>query len=418
VTVTYSKSPSLDRTGTNAMAACRCPVCSCTLAVPFFDGGLQPLATLGWPLSAEDARTMPRYPHDFVQCPACTHVWNRSFRYDAVPYKTNRNRMFNRGNYWKGYLSVVRDGLIARLPAAPVVVEIGCGDGHFVRALSDARVGKGRFVGFDPNTSPETGAGVEFYSRLFEPLTDMIVYRPDCVVVRHVLEHLEDPAELLDSLAWGAVLLDKPCYLYAEAPCIDKVFETYRLSDFYFEHASHFTTRSFRKLMERAGEVAKLDHGYDGEVVWAMVRLLVPQPYQRQAEATEIFAARAPANRANIAAQLDQLASSGKFVVIWGGTGKAAAFIHQFGADAKRFPLVVDSDPDKVGSFVPGTGQEIAFRDVLKNISVDVIIIPMQWRVRDIVAEMRREGITARQILIEHMGALVDLKILTDSKAP
>jgi hypothetical protein len=105
---------------------------------------------------------------------------------------------------------------------------------------------------------------------------------------------------------------------------------------------------------------------------------------------------------------LDELAAGGKRVAIWGGTGKAAAFIHQFGADAKRFPLVVDSDPDKVGTFVPGTGQEILFRDVLKSKPAEVVIIPTQWRAKDIAAEMAREGIEVGLVLIEHGGRLVD----------
>jgi hypothetical protein len=351
---------------------------------------------------------MQRLPHDFVQCPACSHVWNRSFRYDAVPYKTNRNRMFNSGTFWKGYLAEVRDALIAQLPPAPTVIEIGCGDGHFVRALSEAHDGRGRFVGFDPNTAPESGVGVEFYARLFEPLTDMVVHKPDLVIIRHVLEHLAEPAALLDNLAWGAAQLDKPCKLCAEAPCIDRVFAAGRLTDFYFEHASHFTTQSFARLMQRAGELERLDHGYDGEVVSAIVRLSVPPGHRERAKASARFAAQAPASRARVTAQLDLLAASNKRVAIWGGTGKAAAFIHQFGADAKRFPLVVDSDRDKVGSFVPGSGQQIVFRDVLKAMPVDVVIIPTQWRARDIVAEMQREGITAGRILVEHKGSLVD----------
>lgn len=69
---------------------------------------------------------------------------------------------------------------------------------------------------------------------------------------------------------------------------------------------------------------------------------------------------------------------------------------------------MVDSDPDKAGTFVPGTGQEIQFRDALKNVVIDVIIIPTQWRARDIVAEMKREGIRAPQVLIEHGGRLID----------
>ena len=123
------------------------------------------------------------------------------------------------------------------------------------------------------------------------------------------------------------------------------------------------------------------------------------------------FAARSASNRARIAARLDSLAESGLRVAIWGGTGKSAAFMHHYGADAGRFPLVVDSDRAKAGSFVPGTGQEIQFRDVLKADAVDVVIIPTQWRARDILAEMRRENIQARRILIEHGGDLVDFAL-------
>ena len=386
-----------------------CPVCGHAVSAPFYDGGRHALATLGWPKSADEALAMPRHAQDYVQCPACTHVWNRSFSYDAIPYQDNPNRMFNRGGIWQGHLARTRDQLLDRLPAAPTVVEVGCGEGHFVRGLAEARGGRGRFVGFDPNASPETGHGVEFHARLFEPLSGMADFSPDAVVIRHVLEHLTEPAALLEQMAWGAAA-DKPCLLFAEVPCIDRVFETGRLADFFFEHASHFTTASFRALMERAGELLALDHGYDGEVVYALVRLGVPVAARERAAAAQDFARRAQASRAAIRGQLDELAAGGETVAIWGGTGKAAAFIHQFGADAGRFPLVVDSDPDKAGTFVPETGQTIAFRDILKTLPPDVVIIPTQWRARDIAAEMAREHIRPRRILIEHGGRLVDFE--------
>jgi hypothetical protein len=249
---------------------------------------------------------------------------------------------------------------------------------------------------------------VEFHARLFEPLADVASFAPDAVVIRHVLEHLTEPVVLLDQLAWAAAAMDKPCWLFAEVPCIDRVFETYRLADFFYEHASHFTTESFRTIMARAGELVELAHGYDGEVVYALLKLGVPTAMRETAAAAQAFARRADISRAKICAQLDALATSATRVAIWGGTGKAAAFIHQFGVDARRFPLVVDSDPDKAGTFVPGTAQKILFRDALKAMAVDVVIIPTQWRAKDIVAEMNREGICPQRVLIEHDGKLVD----------
>ena len=69
---------------------------------------------------------------------------------------------------------------------------------------------------------------------------------------------------------------------------------------------------------------------------------------------------------------------------------------------------MVDSDPEKAGTYVPGTAQMIVYRDALKGMVVDTVIIPTQWRARDIAHEMEREGIRPRTILIEHDGRLVD----------
>lgn len=351
---------------------------------------------------------MGRLPHDFVQCPVCTHVWNRSFVYDAVPYRDQPNLMFNAGIIWRAHLAESRRLAASILPEIPSVVEIGCGEGHFLRGLAELFEGRGAFVGFDPSASPKTGVDVDIHRRLFTPLVDMAEFSPDLILARHVLEHLTDPACLVEEMAWGAAQLERDCWLFVEAPCIDRVFSTGRLADFFYEHVSHFTTQSFRTLLERAGEVVRLEHGYDGEVIYALVRLGPPGPVRARAVEASAFSDQAARFRDQIRAQVDEIAASGRRTVIWGGTGKAAAFIHQFGLDAARFPWVVDSDPLKVGGFVPGTGQEICSRELLRGAATDLVIIPTQWRAKDVVAEMAQAGLSAGQILIEHNGRLVD----------
>lgn len=385
-----------------------CPICAHGLAAPLFNGGMQPLATLGWPGDEIEAQAMPRYPQEFVQCPACAHVWNRVFSYDAIPYQKNPMRMFNQGGIWKGHMAATRDLMMSKMPAAPTVIDVGCGDGDFIYRLAESNARVGRYIGFDVSTSTESGQGVEFYGRYFDPLSDIPAFKPDLILMRHVLEHLTDPAVFLDKLAWAAQGLGKPLWFFAELPCIDRALEHHRLADFFYEHFSHFTTSSFEKLMSRAGAIDTLDRGYDGEVLFALVRLGVSEAARTQATSSQRFSFKALESVGSIAAQLDALAREGKRVAIWGGTGKAAAFINRFGVDAERFPLVVDSDKTKSGTRVPGTGQLIQFRDVLKTTPVDVVIIPTQWRAKDIVAEMNREGIQTSAVLLEHEGCLVD----------
>ena len=349
---------------------------------------------------------MPRYPLDFVRCPSCGHVWNRAFRYQHIPYQNQPNRMYNRGTIWQGVIAELAEQTLARLPIQPTVIEIGCGDGHFLAALAARR--PGRYLGFDPHAHVTKDGAFAFEARLFEPFVDLPRYRPHLIAMRHVLEHFEQPAAFIEELAWAAADIEQDVLLLIEVPCIDHVFASGRLADFFYEHPQQFCRASFSHLLARVGQVLAIDQTYGGEVLVGWLRLEVPAAARERAQASRRFAEDSQAARRSIAAQLDELARSGSRVAIWGGTGKAAAFMHHYGVDAERFPLVVDSDAAKVGTYVPGTGQRIEHRDVLKAQPVDVIIIPSVWRARDILAEMQREGIGAGRVLIEDGGRLVE----------
>jgi len=392
----------------NSIVTTSCPVCHYSLATHFFNGGMQPLATLGWPASAPQAQSMTKYSLDYVSCPKCTHIWNRSFAYEIIPYRDNANRMFNKGIIWQGHLAKIKDLLISQLPKNPTIIDIGCGEGNFVRSLFKAINMQGRIIGFDLNTTLESGVGVEFYPRYFNPFDDIVKFSPDLLIMRHVLEHLQDPADFIDQLAWNAGKLKKPVKLFAEVPCIDRVLESKRLVDFFYEHPSQFTTRSFSSLMKKGGKIFDLAHGYNGEIIYALVQLSVPNRYQQFAKVSEDFYRQAFISKTQIKSQLRKLINDNKKVAIWGGTGKAAAFIHYFDVNTENITLVVDSDLSKVGTYVSKSGHQIQNRDVLKNQKIDILIIPPQWRAKDILIEMGRAGIKVETVLIEHEGRLIE----------
>ena len=384
-----------------------CPVCNYSIGFEFYFSDPQPLSTISWPSSSVNALSMKRLPLDFVQCARCSHVWNKSFSYTEIPYSDLPNRMYNRGDFWKGHLGKTRDLILSVVPEYPTIIDVGCGDGHFVSGLAKHFNGKGRFVGFDPNTSAESGRGLEFHARIFDPENDAPTFEPDCIVLRHVLEHLVNPGEFLQGLAWAASSLSNDLWLFAEVPCIDRVFETGRLSDFFYEHVSHFTTKSFERLLRDAGEISVLETGYNGEVAYALLKLGVSGEFFAAAQKSNHFAGRASNTKKRIRAQLSKLAQLSKENVIWGGTGKAAAFMNNFECDAESFPLVVDSDPLKVGTFVPGVGQKIRSPDDISGLEIETIIVPAQWRAKDIVKEVSEREIVHKEVLIEHDGNLV-----------
>ena len=393
----------------DVLRSCTCPACGHHVAVPFFDGGLQPLTTLAWPKSAEEARAMKRLPHNFLRCVDCGHVYNADFSYDEVPYSEKPNLMFNKGIVWREHLAAVRDLILSKLPANPVVVEIGCGEGHLLRGVAERCPG-GRFIGFDPNGAIDDGGGlIEARRELFEPHRHLAELRPHLIVSRHVLEHLMNPLGFVQALGFAASWEGVTTKLLIEVPCIDGVLTSGRTVDFFYEHNSHFTSCSLERLLTRcAANVELVETGYHGEVVYGLAEFRHEAHQVRLAREAARFRARSDRSRESLARDLDRLVASGRSVAIWGGTGKAAAFINQNGLDAVRFPTVVDSDPDKAGTYVPGTGQLIQFRDCLKTRPTDVILIATQWRAHDITLEIDREGIRYGQLLIEHDGRLVD----------
>ena len=395
------------------LRSCTCPACGYHVAVPFFDGGQLPLTTLAWPETPEQARAMKRLPHDFLRCVDCGHVYNAQFNYSEVPYSEKPNLMFNRGILWREHLQAVRDLILSRLPARPLVVEVGCGEGHLLRALAEKRPA-GRYIGFDPNGAIDTGDGrIEGRQELFEPQRHLAELKPDLIISRHVLEHLMNPLGFVQALSFAASWEQAPAQLFIEVPCIDGVFQSGRTVDFFYEHNSHFTVQSLTRLLERCSSgVDLVQTGYSGEVVYGLATFRQRSDQTRIARDALSFRDRAQASRETVSADLNRLLATGQTIAIWGGTGKAAAFINQHGLDADRFPFVVDSDPDKAGTCVPGTGQRIEYRDELLTRPVDIVLIATQWRAQDIVLEMQRAGIRCQTILIEHGGRLVNY--LTD----
>jgi len=301
---------------------------------------------------------------------------------------------------------------LSYLPDNPVVIEIGHGDGSFLSNLSKL-FQNGQFIGFDPhgakmNANKQT-KNTKFINELFEPMQHIYEIKPDLIISRHVLEHLVNPLGFLQQLSFAANHYHIAPHTYFEVPCIDRVLETGRTVDFYYEHSSQFTSQSFEEMLNRCAlSIKEIGYGYDKEVIYSFSKINLSDKSTDIVNSARKFYADATFGLENIRLQIEEIYNSGAAVAVWGGTGKSAAFMCRYGLDDNRFPIVVDSDKSKISTYVPGMGQAIKFRDWLKTNPVEIVIIPQQWRARDIIQEMKKCKIDFKTILIEHEGALID----------
>ena len=386
-----------------------CPICGNPSVNNFFNAGSQSLATQVWAESSRKAKETKRYKQDYVQCLNCNHVWNHLFNWEDIPYTNKPNKMFNNGKSWKLYLKQITESLIKFLPSSPTIVEIGCGNGSFIDGMANVYKNNGHFLGFDPSSeaSDETNS-FEFHQRLFDPTKDVIKYKPDLIIMRHIIEHLDSPNAFLQSLSWASYLNQLSTYLFCEVPCIDRVFDTYRVADFYYEHPSHFTSKSFSTLLDKSGEVLEIKKFYGEEVITGLVKLKPKSTQINNYKSSKNTSIDLYNNLKNIKLELKELIHRKMKIAIWGGTGKCAAFMHHYDIKMDDFPIVVDSDHRKVGTFVPGVGQKILHSTFLVNNPVEILIIPTQWRARDIINECKSLKLHFQSILIEHKGHLIE----------
>jgi hypothetical protein len=346
---------------------------------------------------------------EVVRCVDCGHVFNGAADRATVPHADRRNRTFSTAPGWREHMRAVRDEMLARLPASPVVVEVGHGDAEFLTSLAETRAA-GRYVGFDPHGATESShPAVQLRADRFVAAQVLADLSPHLIVSRYVMEYLAHPLGFVQELAVAAAWAGIQPLVYLEVPCIDRALETGRTLDFDAEHTSYFTTASFMKMLSRCGVVEqRIGHGYRGEIVYGFVRLGRGQAQLEHARVAENFRRESRESLTRLRRQLDALAASGRSVAIWGGTGEAAAFIAQAGLDARRFPVVVDSDAAAIGTVVPGTGQVIRSSEWLRANAVDVVIIPANRRARDVVREMAACDLRCDHLLVEDGGRLVD----------
>lgn len=384
-----------------------CIACNYPITYPLFHLEDQPLAALHLPKDANAARNVTRYPLEFHTCVNCGHIFNIAFDYKKVPYENNSNLMYNSGSGWMEYM----DTLVARLTKVyeGTWVEIGCGDGNFLERVQKSQPAA-RIVGFEPGVEAHNAAkkGVEAIEDYFVPERDLPKYRPDVLICRHVIEHLQQPKDFVTELVYWCNQYGIFPVLVAEVPCIDKAITSGRINDYLYEHVSNFTAFSFGNMFECAEyEVLKLERGYAGEVVVAEVK---PKQLPRLAEirkSTEQYRQRIDAQFQNTAKVLSEWKKQKKKVAFWGGTGKSASFLNNFNVMAEDFPIVVDSDYHKVGRFVPRTAQEIRSPEYINEHKVDIIVITTQWRAKDIYAEIKQRNIPFETVVVLLNGNLV-----------
>lgn len=363
-----------------------CSVCGKPHGAPFFTLDRLPVLSCAlWP-TAERGRDCLMRPVELVACEHCGMVENAVFDRDATEYSELYENALHFSKVYRDYSDVEADRIIDRLGLRQKdVFEIGSGDGRFLSLLCDKGENRGR--GFDPSYAENKGDHL--------PLSERVTITPeyyserhadlhcDLVMSRHVLEHIPGPGAFMRGLR---KTLDKQRHatIFFEVPDANYLLGDHSLWDVIYEHCSYFTRPALERVFADFGfDVREIRSTFQGQCLtieagigdgkWISSEGERKEQVQRVVEQAKVFGDVVQNRLSGCRARLEQLRTEGKKVALWGAGARAVVYLNMADVGG-AYGHVVDLNPRKHGTYLPGCGLRIEKPQSLADYQPDVVM--------------------------------------------
>jgi SAM-dependent methyltransferase len=382
-----------------------CDACGAATLQPFADlGGIPVLCGVHW-ATADDAAASPVGRMELAVCPACAYVRNIAFDPSLLVYDTTMDTNLHFSPAFQAFSAELVKRLADRFEVAGrLVLDIGCGQGEFLRELCHA--GGARGVGYDAMYAGPEGpdpSGAVFHSGLAPRGAALPAF--DVVTSRHWFEHLDDPYEFLRDLREQAG--DRPVRGYIEVPDAGYDLATAGWEVIY-PHVSYFDAFALHRILERAGW--QVDEGgtffsgmfrfieFSANVPGSSTTASTVEQRDGQLAAVAGFAERHFAERERWRSTIASLDATGARPVLWGAGSRGVQFL-TYGDSERRLAAVVDLNPRKWGRYLPVTAHRVDPPATLTELQPSAVIITNPAYRAEIAAQLTELGVTA-EILV------------------
>jgi SAM-dependent methyltransferase len=387
-----------------------CDACTGATLVPFADLGEVPvLCGVHW-ADADAAAASPVGRMVLGYCPRCAYVRNVAFDPAVMVYDTTMDTNLHFSPAFQAFTADLVGHLAKRYNlSGKRVLDIGCGQGEFLRELCHVAGCTG--TGYDAMYAGQVGpdpSGATFVSGPAPRGSALPEF--DFVTSRHWFEHVDDPYELLLDLREQAH--GRPVHGYLEVPdaCYDLATAGWEVI---YPHVSYFDAFSLRSIVERAGwRVEDTGNFFSGMFRFIEISanttssagdpprrdLPGPADRNRQLSAIDGFASRHRAERDGWRDRIATLADAGARPVLWGAGSRGVQFL-TFADRDKRLAAVVDLNPRKWDRYLPVTAHRVDPPDVLVELAPQAVVITNPAYRDEIAEHLARLGL-APDILV------------------
>lgn len=288
--------------------------------------------------TADAARSCPKGDVHLVEDLVTGLVRNSAFDASLMDYDQAYQNEQGTSALFGRHIESVAD-LVEACMGRVGLVEVGCGKGTFLELLLRRGI---EVAGFDPTYEGSNPVVRKEY------FSEELGLRGEGLVLRHVLEHIENPVSFLKRLAeanGGRGLI------YIEVPCFDWICENRAWYDIFYEHVNYFRLNDFGRMF---GRIVHADRAFGGQYLRIIGDLAtVRTPVRNPADAPTL----PPDFTDRLEAQTRETAAGA--TIVWGGASKGVIFSLLRERAGHPVQRVIDINPDKQGRYLPATGLRV-----------------------------------------------------------
>lgn len=380
-----------------------CPICTRNSLNVFLRRDAVPVQQNNFYSSAHEALNCVRGDLHMSFCENCGFVCNSAFDPHLMRYSETYDNTQEASGHFVAHLEKMKNRIMAAGVSNARIVEAGCGKGYFLKSLIEDTVLNNTAIGFDPAYQGEETlfqGRLRFRKEYFDHRC--VDIEPDALICRHVIEHIDRPLEFLREIK--AALHHAPhCRLFFETPCIDWIFATETIWDFFYEHCSIFSAQSIKFLFEKIGlTVTALDSVFSDQYLWIeAINQAHPQPALPQPDKTAALLRQfVEAEQRQVQRWLELLRHYRRIgpVAVWGAGAKGVTFVNLLDPQKKLVDCLFDVNPGKHGRFVPGTAHLVRAPEYLNDRRFAAIIVMNPNYRNEIASLLQQHGCEAELI--------------------
>lgn len=362
-----------------------CSNCGSSRVSLFYELKQVPVHSVVLMRSREEAMNIERGDINLGFCDTCGFIGNFTFDVNLINYSAEYESTQAYSPTFNTFHHQLATHFINRYDLhGKSIIEIGCGQGEFLQLL--CRLGNNHGLGFDPAYRRDTEDTLEHGAVRFvsDYYSEKYADTPaDFIASKMTLEHIFETRDFVSQLR-RALDNNTNAIVFVQVPDATRILGECAFWDIHYEHCCYFTPASLANVFQISGfELIDVRRAYyDTYLIIEAKPITASRGVERSRKndlkevrnLVEHFKKYYSEITARWNDRIKTLHRAGQRTVIWGSSSKATAFLSTLGIE-DEIEYVVDINPSRQETFMPGTGQRIVSPKFLREYRPDNIIV-------------------------------------------